>query len=310
MMKKVRILSILVIAVLSTAAVQAKKVELKYNLSVGQEMVISHSLKQEISQEVMGQSQVMENLMETKYNFKVLEVKTDGNFLIEQKVIAMKMVMENEYVNINYDTESGDEAPAGMEYYTKIINIPFSFIMSPQGEVIEMVGTEKYIETILETMGAGNEPQQQMLSGLASQSTSDEGLKGQLGAIFFKYPAGKTKVKSSWTDESESTQMVKFKNSIENTLAKVTNETATIKQDVTIKQLAMDAMEVQGMTMNYELSGKKQGGYDVDFNTGLLLKADVVTEISGAISIESPQLPNPMSIPMTIKMTEALVQIK
>ncbi len=310
MVKKLRIILILIIVVMTSMTVQAKKVELKYNLEKGQEFFVSHTLNQELAQEFMGQSLVMDNLMITKYKFKVLEVKADGNFLIEQKVIAKKIVMENDVLNLNYDTESGEDAPAVIEYYTKILNIPFSFLISPQGEIIEMVGTDKYIETIQESLGTIAGPEQQLIAGLAAQSTSDEGLKGQVGAIFFKYPQGKTKLRSSWSDESESTLMVKFKNSIENTLVEVGKEKASIKQTVKIDQLEMEGEEVQGMTMNYELSGKKQGGYEVDVKTGLLLKADAVTEISGVISVESPQLASPMSMPMTIKMTETLVQIK
>jgi hypothetical protein len=310
-MKKLRILLVLAVAIITSATVQAKKVELKYNLNIGQEIVFSHTLKQELAQEVMGQLQAMENLMVSKYKFKVLEVRADGNFLIEEKVIAMKLVMENDYMNLDYDTESGEDAPAGLEFYNKILNIPFSFLLSPQGEIIEMIGIDKYIETIQESLGAiGDGPEQQLIAGLAAQNTSEEGLRGQTGAIFFKYPKGKTKVGSSWSDESESTQMVKFKNSIENTLVEAGKEKASIKQTVKIDQLPMEGVEVQGMTMNYELSGKKQGGCEVDVKTGLLLKADAVTEISGVISIESPQLASPMSMPMTIKMTETLVQIK
>ena len=229
---------------------------------------------------------------------------------MEEQVVGVKMVMENDFANINYDSESGDDPPPGMEIMTNTLNIPFTFVLSPNGEVVEMIDTEKYLGVIKELLSGLEGPEMQMLSGLVSQSGSVEGLKAQAGVLFFKYPKEKIKVGGTWEDESETTQMVKFTNSIVNTLVEADKEKATIKQVVDIKMQDMDGMEVQGMTMTYELSGKKQGGSEVDVLTGLILKVDAVTDISGVISIESPQLASPMSMPMSIKTTETIIQIK
>jgi hypothetical protein len=67
-------------------------------------------------------------------------------------------------------------------------------------------------------------------------------------------------------------------------------------------------MEMQGMNLTYELAGAKEGTMNLDPATGLIKNVDATTSISGNISIDSPQLPSPMSIPMTIRSVEKVVR--
>jgi len=150
-----------------------------------------------------------------------------------------------------------------------------------------------------------------MISAMTAQTASEEGIKKQISGLFFKYPEGKIKVGKTWSEESsDNVQMISFKNKIDNLLVSADKKNATIKQSVNIEQMEMEGMEMEGMTMNYELSGRKEGGLNVDISNGMITSIDAVTDISGVISIESPQLPTPMSIPMSIKTTESLKMMK
>ncbi len=310
-MKLLRLLLMLVMIIATSASVQAKKVLLKYKLEPGMEITLLHSLNQEVVQEVMGQSQVIEFINTTRYLFKILEKTNEGYYLIELQADGMKMKMENDFMNIDYDSDRDEEPPADLKSMAAGLHIPVKFLLNTKGEIVEVTEAEQYLSVMAKALEGVEGPMKQMMAGVATQSTSIEGLKNLFGRLFFNYPEGKVKIGDSWIHESESMQMVKFKNIIENTLVEANKKEATIKQTVRIEQLEMgDGMEMQGMSMKFELSGTKDAGYQLDVETGLIIKLDAVTNISGIISIESPQLPSPMSIPMTIKMTESLEQLK
>ena len=125
-----------------------------------------------------------------------------------------------------------------------------------------------------------------------------------------KYPGGKVKVGNTWDDISETRQMVSFTNKIQNTLVEAGKETATIKQDVNVEMMELeDPIEMEGMEINYELSGRKEAAYTIDLTTGLVSTVQGVTDISGVLSIDSPQLPSPMNMPMTLKLTEEIKKL-
>lgn len=286
---------------------EAKKVELKYTLDAGQEFVIEHSNKQKIGQEVMGQNQVMENTVVTEYTYKVIQIENDGSYLMEQNIVAVKVQMDSDFMNLKYNSRKDDTVPAGLEYLANTLNVPIRFLMSNSGEILEVVDAENYIKNIQDALANVEGMMQQMSSGMASQTASIEGIKLQIANLFFKYPGGKVKVGDTWEDVSQSRQMVSFTNKLENTLVEASKESATIKQDVNIEMMEMeDPMEMEGMDINYELNGRKEAAYTIDIATGLVSKVKGVTDISGVISIDSPQLPSPMNMPMTLKLTEEI----
>jgi hypothetical protein len=310
-MKILRGIFFLIILVTTCGSLQAKKVNLKYNFKVGTEFAILHTIDQEVVQEVMGQSQTVENYNATRYSIKIIEKTSEGNFLIELLVDAIQLKMNNQLMNIDYDSDKDEEPPEGMESVSAGLKIPIKFLLSPKGEIVEITDAEQYVSVMSKAMGDLGGPLQQMMSGLAFQTSNVEGLKIMLGGIFFNYPGDKVKVGSSWTKESETMQMVKMKNVMENTLVEADKEQATIKQTTLIEQLEIsDGIEMQGMTMKFELSGSKDAGFQIGMENGFIIKVDAVTNMSGVISLESPQLPSPISVPMTIKVTESLVQVK
>ncbi|MBT4401865.1 MAG: hypothetical protein HOD37_20470, partial [Bacteroidetes bacterium] len=151
----------------------------------------------------------------------------------------------------------------------------------------------------------------QVYASLGSQFGTEEAIKQNLGSQFFAFPKSKVKVGKAWESVKETKQMISMKNTIQQTITEVTADAITLTQQVKIDMGEGDeTMEVQGMEMQYELSGGKDAVYELDRATGLTITGEGHTTISGIISIESPQLPTPMSIPMTIKSTDKIVRLK
>ena len=296
--------------IMTSVSVQAKKVLLKYDLEPGTEFSFIVSHEQEIVQDLMGQFVVTESFTETRFLIKVLEKLEDGSYVLVQQEEALKLEIKNDFKNISYNSDEDVDPPAGLASVVRKLHVPVKFIMKSNGEVCEVIDAEDYLLIMKDAMESMEGPMQQVVAGIIGQSTSIDGIQSQLQVFFLKFPQEKIKLGFIWNQETESAQIVKFKNLIENILVEASKEKATINQTVKIEQLEMlEGMEMEGMTMTYELSGRKIAEYEVDVKTGLITKVDGVTDISGVISIESPQLESPMSIPMTLKMTETVVQI-
>jgi hypothetical protein len=65
--------------------------------------------------------------------------------------------------------------------------------------------------------------------------------------------------------------------------------------------------EVDGMEMNIQLSGTQTGQSEIDEATGWLLRSKIEQNFFGALKISpNEQMPDGMSIPMTIQSTSTI----
>jgi len=309
-MKTIKTALVVLLAMTFSITAQAKKVELRYSLEKGAEVSLILTNAQEIVQEVMGQSQATQTGQVMEMKFKVLGITQDGNFQMARVITKVKITVSSPMGDVEFDTDNiEDHNPlAGSLGWLK--ETPVEFVMSPFGEILEIKDADNIAEEFAEKFSGGG-AESQMVMALASQFTSEDGLKQSLSMMLLKYPTTKVKVGKPWETTSEMKQMISFKNTTSNVVNEVNADVASLSQEVKIEQGEGDnTMEMQGMEMEYELSGGKQGVFEIDLKTGLIIKGESITTISGIISIDSPQLPAPMSIPMTIKTTETISRVE
>ena len=90
-MKTKRIVYVLLLAIVTSLSVEAKKVQLKYVLEEGMEFTFELVTSQDIAQEVMGQAQNSGTEISQVLAYKVLMVNADGNYRISMKINRLKM---------------------------------------------------------------------------------------------------------------------------------------------------------------------------------------------------------------------------
>lgn len=308
-MKTIKTTLIVFFAMSLSMALQAKKVELRYHLEKGAEINFEFITTQEISQEVMGQPQGTNSVLTQKISFKVLDILSDGNYLMQRNTTGMKIKMASPIGDMEYDSDTEMEESA-FSGFSWLLKTPVEFIMTPKGMIVEVKDAEKLAETFAEKMGNGG-MESQMAAGLVSQFSNAEAIKQNVGTMLLNFPDKKMKKGQNWEFSSTMDQMVNFKSTAITTLSEVNAETAVLVQEVKIEVGENGGkMEMEGMEMEYDLTGGKQGSYDLDLKTGCISKGEGITTISGVISIDSPQLPAPMSIPMSIKTTETITRIQ
>lgn len=308
-MKITRILFVMALILSTSMQAEAKKVKLQYLLKAGDQFTYEMSASQDIAQEVMGQSQTTTVATSMTYGFNVTGVTPAGDYLMNAAMVGYSLASNTPMGEMKYNSATDTVVPDFAKTTAATLNELYTFTLSPLGKISDVQAPEGIVEKvnkILESLGDG---QMQMGAAAAGATASAEGFQKTLEGMIMTFPTGGADVKKPWEEESKTNQMVAFNVKAKFELTKASKSSNEIKITA---QIAQDPdsppMEMQGMSITYELLGAKDGTMLLDPVSGLIMTSDSVTSISGNISIDSPQLPSPMSIPMTIRSTEKIVR--
>jgi hypothetical protein len=308
-MKSNRIL--LVVALLAACSFQAeaKKVKLQYQLKAGDQFAYAYAISQEVAQEVMGQSIVSTVETSYVYDFKVKEALSDGAFRLTGTLLEYALSSASMQGDMKYNSVTDTIMPDFAKLTGLTLNETYQFTLSKLGvisDVLVPAGVEEKISKVMEGM---QDATGQAMAAAGNNAGSADGFMKSLKAFFTEFPVDPVKPKSKWSDQEKVEQLVTFETATEYTMVSLSETTNEIKVVSQITQADPSAgMEVQGMNMTYQLSGAMEGKFMLDAVTGMVQETNGVTLISGVISIESAELPAPMTIPMSIKSTEKVIR--
>lgn len=308
-MKTTRILFLMALVLSVALQAEAKKVKLQYQLKAGDQFKYEMSVQQDIAQEVMGQSQTTAVNNTTTYGFKVGEVTPAGDFTMSVALVAYSINSTTPMGEMKFNSATDTVIPDFAKTTAIMLNEYYFFTLSPLGKITDLKVPEGIVEKINKTMEGLGDAQMQMGAAAAGQAASAEGFQKTLEGMLMTFPDGGAELKKPWEEESKTNQMIAFKVAAKFELINASKEANEIKLTAQISQDPdSPPMEMQGMNITYELMGAKDGKMLLDPVTGLIISVDAVTSISGNITVDSPQLPSPMSIPMTIRSTEKVVK--
>lgn len=308
-MKTTRILFVMALVLSIGMQAEAKKVKLQYQLKAGDQFRYEMTVKQDIAQEVMGQSQTTTVNTSNTYELKVVDVTSAGVLNMTGALVAFDMSTSTPMGEMKYNSVTDTVVPDYAQSIAVTLNEIYTFSVSPLGKITNATapaGLVEKVTKILETLGGG---QMQIASAQAGAAATAEGFQKTMEALIMTFPEGGAELKQPWEEESNTNQMIAFKVRAKYELMSASKESNEIKMTAQITQDPnAPPMEMQGMNINYELLGAKEGTVQLDPATGLIKTSAAVTSISGTISIDSPQLPSPMSIPMTIRSEEKIIK--
>lgn len=287
-----------------------KKLKLKLNLKKGQVLNISNVMQQTISQSVMGADNSFDQSIGMYYTMTVKDV-VDGMYELEVNYSRTTFKTDSPIGAVDYDSDINKEdiAPMAMGF-AAIVGESFTTKMDERGKVIEMLGMEEFLENVMENL---LKLSPEMGPGMADMIKKQYGggtLAKGMENITMYFPPKAVKKGASW--QSNSTLSLNFEMEISNTftLDDIKDGKAYISVESELSTNKDKEVEMQGMKMLYDLQGVQKGSFVVDIDSGWLLYAEVDQDINGDMSIDSPQLPNPMDVPMGIKSKVQTLWIK
>lgn len=308
-MKTTRILFVMALILSVAVQAEAKKVKLQYQLKAGDQFKYEMIGSQDVAQDINGQSQNTAMSYSQVYEFKVTEVTPAGDFKLNVALVAFATSTTTPMGDMKYNSATDSVVPDFAKSMAVTLNEVYSFTLSPLGNITDVKvpdGIVEKVNKIIDNLGGA---EMQMVSGAVSAGVTAEGFQKTMEGMMLTFPSGGAEAKQPWEVESKTNKMISFKVLSKYELMKSSKESNEIKVSAQISQDPNSPpMEMQGMNITYELVGAKDGTLLLDPVTGLMNSGESTTSISGTISIDGPQLPSPMSIPMTIRSTEKIVK--
>ena len=308
-MKNLKLILIIFIAGAVSLTLEAKKIDLKYNLKKGAEIKFEISTIQEMGQEMMGQFLETNSSLTQTIKFHVKDITPEGNYVIVKTIVKYKIISGSDAGDMELDSETVGENTLMMQSLKWVLE-PVTFVMNPKGEILEVYELDAKVDRFKE-MTENPTPEFQLIASMAPQFASASGIRNSVSAMLLSFPEGKVKTGKPWESVSSMKQLVNFVNTSMTQINEVNGDIAVLTQDVKIEVgEGENIMKMKGMEMEYELEGEKKAEFTVDMKTGLVETSEGVTQISGVITVDSPQLPAPMDFPMTIQITDKIKRVK
>lgn len=288
---------------------EAKKVKLQYQLKAGEQIKLERYLTQEVVQEVAGQTNSTSTQSTYTYDIKVNEVTPAGDFNLSVTMVAFSVESKGAMGEIKYNSATDTVVADFAKSMVLTMNETYTATVSPLGKISDIKAPAGLSEKIDKFVAGLDGAQMQMAGSQAAASAGPEGFRKILEGMIIPFPEGGAQAKQPWELESKMELVVNLQTKTKYELVKSSKESNEIKVNGQITQDPdSPAIEMQGMNITYELLGATEGTLELDPVSGLVTTGETTTAISGAVSVESPQLPSPLSIPITIRSVEKLTK--
>jgi len=297
-MKKLLTLALILSA---TLFVQAQKYELALNLEVGKEYTQKSNAKMTITQNFNGMPIEIGMNVKGDYTFKIMGAE-NNQYNMEVKYTVVEMEMESAQGKSSFSSKTPSEQDIMSTMLSRMIDKHFTMIMSQSGKVIEIKGIDNLFGSLFEGYDLTEQQKEQILAQL-KQSYGAKAIKGSFEQITAIYPEQKVKLGKTWSTET-SIEAGMSVNLTTNFVLKAANTDYFLIHGEGNLASNPDAPYIKqnGMDMKILVDGQLTSEIKIDRKTGWIIDATIVQNLSGNTELKaSEQMPDGMSIPMTIK---------
>jgi hypothetical protein len=307
MKKHVFVVLVLALSLVVACAEEEKgdDLELGINLQVGQTFNQLFLTEQNITQTIEGQQYDMVQTMGMGYTFTVQDVEPDGNMWIQAVYDSTLFKQFGPGLDVEYDSsDPPDEIPSEAIGFAALVGQGFTMKMSPQGYVLEVQGVEEMVDHMLEELDLSLGYMTDSLEENFRQQFGAEAIKETMQNAMAVYPEEPVKMGDTWSQTAVmSTGFPMIVNSTW-TLKERQKDTITIDVQSSVEPNPEAApIDMVTILISYEISGEQQGTIKVDEKTGWAMQATLTQNLSGQLTMESPETGETMSWPVTIEST-------
>lgn len=270
-----------------TTSREHQEIRLKFNLKPGDKYLFSSIVKQDITQEMMGQRIVTKQNMASDYIYDVQTVE-NGITTINVTFGAIKMDTDvaSGMQQLHFDSENPEAGTGELKTLANLVGKSFLMRINEEGNV-------KEIEGLAEIIGSVDDQQAEILK----QSFGDSTMIQNMNQITNIYPNKTVGKGDTWTKSFSGSVagMLHSTATSEFTLSEINGDLAIVAVD---GQLVFSKLENGGNPLlqgaELDLNGTQKGILELDIASGLPIKTALKQDISGNLEIQG------MQIPMTI----------
>lgn len=288
-------------ACLRTSAHAVDKVQLKLKLEKGACYVFHHTSDQDITQTIQGKKQEIQQTMLFEYEMLVQDIDKENNYIIKNSYTKVAFSQDGPMGTIEYDsTKPSKTVHPVAKGFAGLVNQSFIIKMNKEGKVVDVIGVDKMLDSILKKMEFPTEAARKMTEKTMKKQFGEDALKEQMENMFLNYPEKPVGPGDKWTRSISLTRG--FPMNIENaySLKKFEGDTAFINIRSTIRpNRNSEGMKMGNMTMKYNIQGVQTGTMEINRITGLTTSSTLEQKMTGKIEINGKGAQN-MSFPITI----------
>lgn len=284
------------LAVNTTGA--ANKVLLRFNLQKGSTYQMTMVSTNQIEQEMMGQKMKIDQNIEMKFSYTVLDVLPDKNFLIEYSFVKMKLDMDvnGQKVVMDSDGDSADPMNASIK---DLISLKLKLTLNPKGEVQKVEGLEEYGKKL-----SGNPQMAQTMQ----MFTDENNFKSYFGQTFNYFPENEVAVGDQWKTNIKLPALMNVEIAMAFEVAAIDKNQVHLN---VVSDIDMEApVEQMGMKINVKMTGKQSGKMTIDTTDGWLTSSDLIQKFDMLMKMKNPQTGEDMEIPMVMNSVANIAVVK
>lgn len=264
---------------------------LEYRLAVGDKFLVEQVANQEITQDINGVNQIIENNLIGEMYFEVLEAN-DDNYTISMSFKRLKMLMTSPTLGelSNSDTASTDSTDVTTMLFKGILNVPVTIVMEKTGKITSVTGGEKLIASMFESAGIDQPEIIEASKGQMEKQFGSDALANSLEQMTYFYPVDAVAVGDEWANSYNGNLSAKTNWNF----ADYNSEVTTITGNATATMSTID----ENIMMT--LMGTQKTTIIANSKTGLFSSVTVTGENSGDTLFQAQNITIPTSIKSTI----------
>ncbi len=318
----VTFVTVMMLAVAISFVCAEDKVDLRLRLEKGQTYKMKTTQEMKINQMIPGQQQAMTiNQKTSGINiYTVEDVQPDGSIVLKitHDTISFKQAIPMQNVDIEYDSanpsSSNTTDPMSSmvsSIFGAIVGQSFTVAIAPDGKVKEIKGADVILTRINEKINKLQLPNDAMRVNIETRIKSqynEEALRANTENSFNQYPDKPIGIDDTW--QKRTTVM-------EGGFPMIVDTIYTLKERkdgiVVIDIFAMiqtdrsaRPVEMGAMKMQYNISGSVTGTVEMNESTGWTNRSNQNLRLNGSIMVQSPEMPQSMSIPISMSGTIAV----
>lgn len=254
-----------------------------------------------ILQTINGQENKITTTLSYTIAFKVLAL-TDSVYKMEVRYQTLDMVVKVGGKAIEMDSKKNDKTDIPSSIIAAMMNKPFTILLTKSGRVRAIDNVEKMIIGVFDSFPQIDPVKKEQIESQFLQSFGGNAFKGNLEMQTAIYPATAVAKNDKWAVNTKLESTVKANIHTAYQLTDIKSGYYQIHGEGTmISEKSLKPTQINGMPVQYDLSGKSTVDIKADKTTGWISEAKLKQVMKGNIEIlDNPKVPGGTKIPMVI----------
>lgn len=289
-----KFLIIVVLMAFSMLSIAQKAYKLEFKPKQGEKYDALTTIRSSVTQAMMGQKMEMNMVYAIDMLYEISKVAENSAINMTYKKLALDMNVMGQ--NIKMSTDDSDDSRPGSKSLKAIKGGTLSVLISPQGKVMDVKGSE----ALAERMSDASEIEKETLKTFIDK----ESLKSTMEQSFNFFPDKPIKAGDAWEKAVTVSSPYKMISNNKYKLIKVENGLAYIDVSGSVTTDGPQSLESNGMEMQVNLTGDQQGRFVVDETSGTVKESEIIQNLKGKMEMMGQEIPMDIKNEINLKMVK------